>query len=211
MLLDLLFPRRSLGGRPGTLLTADERDAFSLRPVRWEGLALRQAGIGSLDMLVAAGRYASPQLRRAVRLYKYSRIRALAGPLGRLLLPAARLLPDADITLCPVPLHWIRLFDRGFNQAELLAQAVAWECGWPIVRLLARARPTGHQAKRSGAERRAAMDGAFTVRVPSVPPHVVLLDDIATTGTTLDRCACLLKSAGARRVDALVLALGGRG
>jgi predicted amidophosphoribosyltransferase len=71
---------------------------------------------------------------------------------------------------------------------------------------LRRVRPTGHQAWRSHDERRLAMCDAFTAK--DVPAHVLLIDDVATTVSTLDACAQVLKSAGATQVHGLAIALG---
>jgi ComF family protein len=111
--------------------------------------------------------------------------------------------------LCPVPLHWTRAWERGFNQAFLLAEHVGYVCGWEAEELLVRSRPTGRQARRTTGDRRRALREAFTVRSPIVaPPHVILLDDVATSGATLTACAQALRDAGAQRVQALVVAVG---
>jgi len=117
-----------------------------------------------------------------------------------------RRLPSRAIVLCPVPLHWIRRFQRGFNQSELLARVVARERGLTVLPLLKRTRWTGSQMKRSRRDRLTAMGGAFKCMVDHPPSFVVLIDDLSTTGTTLDACAAILKEAGVARVEAWVVA-----
>jgi ComF family protein len=209
-LLDLFFPRVSLKGDEGMLMTEQEFLSLVSFPVRVEEAALRADGLQFLDRIVAASSYeASPLLRSAVHRFKYGRQQSYARELGTILAEASTMIvPSYDLTLCPVPLHWSRAFSRGFNQSDLLADAVSEERGWPVVSLLKRRRATGHQAHRSHADRRDALHEAFVLRRETLPLHVVLIDDIATTGSTLDACAEVLKMAGVEYVEALVIAKG---
>ena len=110
----------------------------------------------------------------------------------------------------PVPLHPTRLRERSFNQAEVLARALAAELHLPLrTDLLARRRPTLPQVELSKKERRSNVEEAFVLRpgVP-VPKRLLLVDDILTTGATAEQCARLLKRAGASTVDVVTLAQG---
>jgi ComF family protein len=171
---------------------------------------LGERGLQSLDRIVAASTYdASPFLRTAVQRFKYGRVPALHSALGAMLVEASKLLTEhADTVLSPVPLHWSRQFFRGFNQSQLLADVVAKARGWPIENLLMRTHATGHQAHRLREQRLTAVRHAFRMKANTSPPHVVLIDDIATTGATLDACAQVLKQNGAMHVEALVIAQG---
>lgn len=191
-------------------MTSDELRQVRSWPLRTEGTSLSRHGIHSLDCLVAATTYdASPLLREAVRRMKYHRIPGLAVHLGFLLSEAAPLLHLWERTvLCPVPLHWTRSFHRGFNQSELLAREVSVRRGIPVHAMLRRTHATGFQSHRSRKDRRRAVRGAFTLLETSLPLHVVLVDDVSTSGATLDACAAVLKAAGAHTVQALVVAQG---
>ncbi len=207
ILLDLLFPKHSITGVPGVWITDEERRALRSFPVCKEAIVLRKYGIHTIDRLVAASTYDhSPYLRESLRRFKYGRVRSMASDLGLLLVRAFPLLhADPETVLCPVPLHWMRTVRRGFNQSLLLARVVERDCGIPVRQLLRRTRPTGHQAWRERPERKEAVEDAFTV-IGCVPASVILIDDIATSGATLDACAGALRKAGAEHVQALVVA-----
>ena len=189
--------------------TAEER-TFEPDILILDELRLRERGSRHLTMLVAAGSYANPRLRNAIKRFKYDRVESLGLPLSMPMRDALPLIPATLGTraLCPVPLHWTRRFARGFNQAHVLAQHLEDASGIAVRPLLARTRPTFKQSKRAHDERRRAIEGAFRVREVPVPPHVILIDDVATTTSTLDECARVLRHGGALRVDAVTVALG---
>jgi ComF family protein len=121
---------------------------------------------------------------------------------------APDLLNDADAIL-PVPLHRGRLFKRRYNQAAELARPLARSVGAAyLADTLRRARDTGSQAGKSGSGRRRNVQGAFRVAHPAriAGRRVLVIDDVMTTGATLEACARALKRAGAAGVDVAVLA-----
>ena len=139
---------------------------------------------------------------------KYGHAARVAGPLGaaaagRLVEMRAHL---REAVLVPVPLHPVRERERGYNQAMLLAHALA-PAGMRVESLLIRGRMTTKQHKLDRAARARNLAGAFRLaRGGPAPPTVVIVDDIMTTGATLEACASVLKRAGARRVYGFTVA-----
>jgi ComF family protein len=161
----------------------------------------------------AAFVYGGAVAQAIVRL-KYAARPDLARPLGDLLwravAPRAASLQGSLVV--PVPLHPSRLAERGYNQSSLLARRVARRLGAPFAPLaLARAHDTPKQATLDRAARLANVAGAFRTREPGrVHGRAVLLvDDVSTTGATLDACTHALQAAGAGPVATAVLARAG--
>lgn len=154
----------------------------------------------------AAGAYEGT-LRGIIHAFKYDGRRSLARPLAALMREAGRdVLDDADVVV-PVPLHAWRRFRRGFNQAADLAAAL----DAPVLHALRRARATPPQTGLAARLRRRNVRGAFRlsplVRRARIEGRiVVLVDDVRTTGATLNACAEVLAAAGAREVRALTAA-----
>ena len=169
---------------------------LSRPPVYDRARAVLRYGDGSRGMLLA---------------FKHADRTDLAPLFGRWLARAGSdLLAEADL-VAPVPLHWTRLWSRRYNQAALLAQRVAAEAGRPFQPdLLIRRKRTPPQ-KSGFAARRRNVAGAFSVpsrcRSTIEGRRILLIDDVRTTGATLDGCARALKAAGANSVDLLTLAL----
>ncbi len=147
-------------------------------------------------------------LRLLVHALKYGGRRSLAVPLGNLLRRAGReLLSDADYVV-PVPLYPLRRWTRGFNQATDLARQV----GLPVVEALYRRRATLPQTGLTAAERKRNVRSAFAVkrrwRHRDIDGRrIVIIDDVYTTGATMEACADPLRQAGARQVSGLTIAL----
>lgn len=157
-----------------------------------------------IDHVHAPLNYAFPVDRLVPRL-KFAGDLAAGRELSALLLASLRdgERPDA---LVPVPLHRSRLATRGYDQALELARPLAAGLDVELVSdALYRRRATVAQTELGGRARRRNLGEAFAVRGP-VPPHVALVDDVMTTGSTLSECAQMLRAAGARRVDAWVVA-----
>ena len=166
-------------------------------------------GRGPLHAVIWAADYEGA-VKRLVRGLKFEDMDYLAGPLGRE--AAARLAPvlrglDPDLVVA-VPLHWWRRYRRGFNQAALLAASIARHHGLPIeARLLRRRRAGRRQLGLSRRERLRSLAGCYAARGARLKGRTVLLvDDVTTTGATLEACARELLRAGAARVVGCVLA-----
>ncbi|MGI2336175.1 MAG: ComF family protein [Dehalogenimonas sp.] len=148
-------------------------------------------------------------IKKAVHQFKYNNLRDLAGPLGAFL---AEYLKNNDIqgeALVPVPLHKSRLRERGYNQSELLALMIHRLTDTPVfLDTLKKTRPTPSQAESPSVDvRRRSVVGAFQCYNNKLTGRsVILIDDVATSGATLNACAQVLVAAGARRVVALTLA-----
>lgn len=111
--------------------------------------------------------------------------------------------------LIPVPLHSQRLRERGFNQALLLVKALSHRTGIPYRRaILKKKKPTIPQVNLSGAEREKGLRGAFHVTAEKewIGKSILLVDDVYTTGATVNECSKMLSKGGAKRVNVLTLA-----
>ncbi|HZT05921.1 MAG TPA: ComF family protein [Chloroflexota bacterium] len=218
--LDVLLPPRCVGcGRRG----ADVCDACvaALRPLGAHtcprcsahspgGRPCGSCGrrLGHLRAVIAAHPYQGT-IRAAILAFKYRSRTRLAPFLVAALEPGLARRPLAVDVVAPVPLSPARLAQRGFNQAELLARPLAASQGWPLdAALLVRTRETPQQTRLSSGERWLNLAGAFAVRDPAsvVDRRVLLVDDVCTTGATLEACAAPLVRAGAAGVWALVVA-----
>ncbi len=167
---------------------------------------LCRRGLRGFDAAYCFGSYEDP-LRALIHLFKYTRIRTLAGPLGEMIASAVPRDQSFDV-VTPMPLHWRRRLDRGFNQSELLARAVARRYGLRATNVVSRRKATPAQAGLSNAKRRANVAGAFRVKRPQAIAgrRVLLVDDVMTTGATAAACAAALRQAGASYVALLTLA-----
>jgi ComF family protein len=149
--------------------------------------------------------------RGLILAFKHGDRTDTAGAFGRWMARAGRdLIADADL-LTPVPLHWLRLLKRRYNQSALLAQAIGALAGRPVVPdLLVRVRRTPSLGKLGRSARRKTVQGAISVRRGRkervAGRRVLLIDDVMTTGATVDACTRALRQAGAGAVDVLTLA-----
>ncbi len=226
--LDLALPRlcpacREPVGGPGLCPACWSKLHFITKPY-CERLGIPfvyDPGPGILSMEAIANPPAYRRARAAVRFDEISRALVhalkygdrldLAPMMGRWIARAGReLLAEADV-IVPVPLHWRRLWARRFNQSAQLAAAVAAASGVPMVsNALKRTKSTAQQVGLTRPQRAANIQGAF--RVPPegtaavVGRRLVVVDDVLTSGATVEGCARALLRAGAANVDVLVFA-----
>ncbi len=146
-------------------------------------------------------------MREAIHALKYNRRRDVARPLGKFL---AEKMLASNVTcdvISSVPLHPARELERGYNQAELLALETSALTRVPYVRTLRRTRETADQIGLNGNGRRKNVANAFTAEASRVAgKNVLLIDDVATTGATLESCAAALFRADAHSVYGLTVA-----
>lgn len=166
----------------------------------------------SIEMIRSAGVY-DGSLRYMIHALKYRKRRMIAPLLAQRMRDECReALEDADAVV-PIPLHWVRLWERGFNQAD----DIAMHLGLPVWRVLRRRRHGPPQASLPAARRHGNATGAYALarlemlRKPLSGSrlrgaNVVLVDDVVTTGATLEASAGVLLSAGAARVTAVTAA-----
>ena len=144
-------------------------------------------------------------LRAIVHAFKYDGHRSLAARLGGLMKARGAMVLAGAEAAVPVPLHASRRRERGFDQAADLARHV----GLPVVHALGRLRSTAVQASLPAARRHANVRDAFTLTRAAIRLKsriVVLVDDVSTTGATLEACARALSGAGVREIRALTAA-----
>jgi ComF family protein len=152
-------------------------------------------------------------IRELIHRVKYNREIWIMKILGRILLRGlgdSRLSGQEFDAIVPVPLHSKRLREREFNQAALLAGQLSRATGIPMREVLVRSRYTETQTALDRAERRQNLRNAFSLRknVDVTDQNLLLIDDVLTTGSTLDSCAAVLLEQGAESVRALTLARG---
>jgi len=170
------------------------------------------------DRLLSTWCY-QPPLDEVLTGLKFRRLDYLGSQLGRAVARIHRDELDECGVVVPVPLYWTRHLRRGFNQAALIARPLARALERPLVAALVRRRPTPHQSRLGRRRRRQNLDQAFAVRRSGLLPHqkreiaralaapcVLLVDDVTTTGATLEAAAACLKAAGVGRVVALTAA-----
>jgi ComF family protein len=166
--------------------------------------ALCRLGVRGFDFAYCYGTY-DGHFKDLIHLYKYGRVQGLAAHFAPLLSAALPLENTYDVVV-PVPLHWRRYWQRGFNQAAQLAKAIAKRRGLRFARPLVRTRWTATQTNLSNTGRRENIAGAFRACGKVDGLRILLVDDVMTTGATAGACAKILKRAGAKSVTLLTLA-----
>lgn len=142
----------------------------------------------------------------AIKALKFRRKLYYAPALSELLIGARPNLPDDIDAVLPVPLHWRRRWWRGFNQAYEIGRPMARRMAVPLVRGVRRNRATPFQSGLSARERARNLRAAFSARGDLPYRHVLIIDDVITTGSTIFELARVLRRAGVARVSAAAVA-----
>ena len=181
--------------------------AKSLATALAEGVACAdcQARPSPLTVVVAPFVYEFP-IDAAIKMYKFRRRLHYAPAFCELLHPVIAELPEDVDALLPVPLHWLRHGIRGFNQAAEICSLLRKSTGLPVIRNVRRLRATPYQSGLSAKERRRNLRKAFSVRGSITAGHVLIVDDVITTGETCRQLATVLRAHGVANVSALALA-----
>ncbi len=229
--LNLIFPIECLGcGRENFWLCPECLDRIKYQRVNRCVVCKELATLGqthnncreqtALDGVIVAAEWEDEVLQEAIHKYKYNFLTGMAEPLADILIKKIKsesgwehLMADKKITLVPIPLHPRRLRWRGFNQAELLAEKISQQLGWEKEKfLLQRRRYTEPQAKLKKETRQENLAGAFAITQKKEAINrerlIILVDDVLTTGATMNECARVLKQNGIKTVWGLALARG---
>lgn len=156
-------------------------------------------------MTIAPLRYEFP-IDAGLKALKFRRELHYAPAFAGLIAPHTHRLPKSADALLPVPLHWRRQVFRGFNQARELSKPIEKRTGLPVIDVARRGRATRYQSGLSAHERRSNLRNAFTVSGAARYRHVIIVDDVVTTGETTGQLAKALIRAGVKRVSVLAVA-----
>ena len=164
-----------------------------------------QADMPQFVTAVAPLRYVFP-VDAALKALKFKRRLDYVPALAELLWCMFDQLPDDIDALLPVPLHWRRHLMRGFNQATELCALLRSRSNLPVLQNLRRVRATPFQSGLDAVARRRNLQGAFVALGPVAAEHVLIVDDIITTGETCGQLAEVVMAAGAKKVSVLAVA-----
>lgn len=200
---DIVFPPRCIGcDRWGVMLCGACRSSLRFLRTAAHLPRLDKQYFGEAYSALAYEGLAADWIHQ----FKYSRKFFVGRQLAALLAETPVPWGDYDF-LVPVPLHWRRQWRRGFNPSRLLAHQLGKKRAKPVGDFLKRVRGTPQQTRLSLEARLKNTAGAFAARKPfSAKSRLLLIDDVLTTGSTVNECARVLKKGGAGRVDVLTLA-----
>ncbi len=219
LILDTLFPPACAScKKEGDFLCAECLESLAKRKISRFSKRGSTPEFENLRGVIYALDYAkNPQIKAAIKQFKYKFTEELAIPFAKLIVEKIGELEMAKgkrLILVPVPLHPKRFLERGFNQAEVIARAVQaeWLQGLcEVEELLVREKETGQQAKLSKEERHRNLAGAFSMNKKIVHESksenlYFIVDDVCTTGSTLENAAKVLREKGFGKIYGLVIA-----
>ncbi|RJQ13817.1 ComF family protein [Candidatus Parcubacteria bacterium] len=222
-LLDVLFPKQCLGcKKEGFFLCQDCIVKISslsrlVCPVCLKGLPttdLSQAKCNThfkktkIKFLAYTTFYENPLVRKLVSSFKYRYIQEISSILSKLMAENLKQYKLEGFIIVPVPLYPKKLNERGFNQAELLAKDISSSLDLPMENVLQKIKSTPSQTELSSKERKLNPKDAFLCFAPERirGKNIILVDDVFTTGATLEECAKTLKQYGVKIIGAVVFA-----
>jgi ComF family protein len=185
----------------------------------------------SLKGILAAAYFEEGPVREMIHNLKYNGVMSLAEPLSELMVKVylqchsgpvgnrirnldprsgSHPVEDDNFVVTFVPMHWRRQAQRGYNHAEVIARLIGKKIGIDVYDLLKKSKQTKRQAELSGNNRRKNLSGSFELKgdIDIKKAKIIIIDDVATTGSTLNECAAVLKTAGAKEVWGLVISRG---
>ncbi len=218
LILNTLFPPVCVScKKEGDFLCMECLKSLNKKKIRPHYQKYEDSDLHCLDGVIYALDYAkNPQIKAAVKQFKYRFTKDLADYFADMItekIGELNMTKNRRIILIPVPLHKKRMNERGFNQAEVIARAVAGRLPEQIevMPLLERIRHTDQQAKLDKKARHENLKGAFILNKKFVQEYdsknlYFIVDDVCTTGSTLENCTRVLKGGGFEKVYGLVVA-----
>ena len=197
-ILNFLFPQRCLGCRKENEILCNQ--CFE---------KIDSADLPVADSIFAASNYSDPVLRKVIWFLKYKKVKNAAAPLARLLRQRVwSKIKIKDPLVMPVPLSKKRLRQRGFNQAELIARYLPGDVRTDI--LYKKIHTDSQVSIKDKEDRLTNLSGSFALKNPEAVKerNIILIDDVCTTGATIEEARKTLKEAGAKKVIAVVVARG---
>ncbi|MCF7830784.1 ComF family protein [Candidatus Gracilibacteria bacterium] len=201
--LAALFP-------PRCLVCKKEGDYLCPTHFHFEIASPSQASFKYLDGIHAATKYTSVPAEKCTEYFKFRGFKEIGKIMALEMIKNSPRSWEKNAVLIPVPLHWSREIWRGFNQSELLAREIAQRLHLPVCLDLKRTKKTNQQAKLGKQDRQKNLSNVFQWQGKNIPKNVILVDDVVTSGATLDSAARELKNVGVNKVLAIVFARSGK-
>ncbi|MBU4369508.1 hypothetical protein KKG58_01960 [Patescibacteria group bacterium] len=209
LILNTLFPVECLGCRQHEEIICQKCLDKIIVLNKWE------TNLYSLERIVTIFDYQQPLIKKAIKSFKYSpynlNILKSLSPIFIKCLKQSPLilkfLTKNRFILVPIPLSKQKLAKRGFNQAEVIAQELAAAFNWPFKKSLKKIKNTPSQTNLSREQRKLNVQSVFKIQ-GEIAPNIILIDDILTTGATLEQAAKALYYAGAKKIWGIVLVKG---